>query len=142
VILIAIAFSFLAGSGPRNITSRRAPIPVLTGMAAVILSIPAFLFIGLNFMPRRLPPFWISIAAGIAWAILALVLTRYWAASPAWSDMHRYALVFGALIACMASSYTSPGWLRLDFIGRLVIDVVALVLLILLGFTLRRRTSS
>jgi hypothetical protein len=142
VILIAIAFSFRAGSGPRNITSRRAPIPVLTGMAAVILSIPAFLFIGLNFMPRRLPPFWISIAAGIAWAILALVLTRFWAASPAWSDMHRYALVFGALIACMASSYTSPGWLRLDFIGRLVIDVVALVLLILLGFTLRRRTSS
>jgi len=142
LILIAIAFSFRADSGPRNIASRRAPNPFLVGFAAVILSLPAFLFIGLNFMPRRLPPFWISIAAGIAWAILALALIRFWAASPAWRNMHRYALVFGALLACMASSYASPGWLRLDFIGKIVMNIVAVALMIILGFALERRASA
>ncbi|HUI74353.1 MAG TPA: hypothetical protein VLX32_05375 [Candidatus Acidoferrum sp.] len=141
LILIAIAFSFRADSGPPIIAARRAPVPIVTGIAAAILSVPAFLFIGLNFMPRRLPPFWISIAAGIVWAVLALAIIRFWAASPAWSDMHRYALVFGALIACMASSYASPGWLRLDFIGKVVINVVAVILLILLGFVLKRRSA-
>ena len=141
-LLILIAFSFRAESQPRNILTRRAPPPLLAGIVAIILTLPWFYMIGLNFIPRPPVPFWIAILIGLTWAIVALILIRFWAASTAWNDMHRYALVFGSLLSCMASSYLSPGWLRMDSIFRIIVDAISVILLVLLGLALHRRRAT
>lgn len=140
--LIILAFSFHAESQPRNALSRRVPPAFVVGIVAIVLTLPWFYLIGLNFIPRPPFPSCVAIVLGLAWAIVALILVRFSAASAAWNDMHRYALVFGSLLSCMASSYVSPGWLRMDSIFRIVVDIISIALLALLGLALARRRSS
>lgn len=119
-----------------------APRPWLVGLAAFLLALPCFLLTGIAYGAAPHLPFWIPVAAGIAWAILSLMLLQRWASSSAWSAMHRFALVFGALLGSMASGYVilASGALLIDWIGKIVLNTVAVALMIALARKLRLRT--
>jgi len=86
-------------------------------------------------------PLAIPIVIGLAWAALAFLLIRYWSASPTWHDGHRLALIFGALLASMGAGFVinGPALSPIDLIGKAVLNVIAILLLAYLGWTLHRR---
>lgn len=131
--LIALAYR-LRNAGSRASGRRRAVPAWLVGVMSFVLGGAWFELIGQQFTPYPLRPFWIAIAAGIAWAALAFLLFRWMSSSPAWSRSHVFAAVFGATLACMAAPYLSIGsWSRTDVIGVVIFDILALVVFALLA---------
>ena len=62
--------------------------------------------------------------------------------SPNWRDAHRFALVFGGVLACMIGGFVVfkvGGALRIDWIGKAVLNATAVAWLISLGGTVKRR---
>ena len=92
----------------------------------------------------RIPAGLVVIAA-LIWAASTFRLLKHWSSSPAWNDTHRFALVFGAVMACMASGFVVfkvGGALPLDWIGKIILDVAAVVALIRLGCKISRRQET
>jgi hypothetical protein len=51
----------------------------------------------------------------------------WWSSRPAWSETHRFAAAFGATLACMVTPYlTITSWPRIDIVGKIVFDALAL----------------
>ena len=70
----------------------------------------------------------IVIAAGCTWAALAFVLFVWWSSRATWTRAHGFASAFGATLACMATPYlTIASWPKVDVIGKIIFDVLALV---------------
>lgn len=120
-----------------------APRPWLTGLATFLMALPCFLLTGIAYGAAPHLPFWIPMTGGIVWAILSLMLLQRWVSSPTWSVMHRFALVFGALLGNMASGYLilASGALLIDWIGKIVLNIVAVVFMIVLARKLRLRAA-
>jgi FtsH-binding integral membrane protein len=76
-------------------------------------------------------------------ACVAFFLVRYWSWNPGWQDTHRLALVFGALVASMlAGFWVIAGAQPIDFSGKLVLNVIAVLLMAYLARQLRRRKAA
>jgi hypothetical protein len=102
-----------------------------------------FMLIGQNFVPKPIEPFWIAIAGGSAWAALAFLLFVWWSSRPAWGKAHRFAAATGATLACMAAPYlTIATWPKLDAVGKVIFDVLALIGFVLLARKLFARTKT
>lgn len=142
VLLVTTAFCVRALHLANPTMAWAAPRPWLAGSSAFVLALPCFLLTGISYGAAPHLPFWIPMAGGIAWAILSLMLLRRWASSSSWSVMHRFALVFGALLGSMASGYAifASGALLIDWIGKIVLNIVAIALMIALAGKLRLRT--
>lgn len=100
--------------------------------------------ITLIFVRHPHPPVGIPIAAGLAWSIIAFALISYITAPATWSNLHRWALAFGATLACTLPGYLSTnGWPRIDLVGKVVFQMIGLAgFMLLLRFVLNRRPSS
>ena len=86
------------------------------------------------------PP--IPITAGVLWALLALFLVRRWSTGTEWPDMHRWALVFSAILVCMLGGFAgSSVWPRIDLVGKAILNVIAVVCLLTLARRLRNSQS-
>ena len=84
----------------------------------------------------------IPIGIGATWVGLGLLVVRYQSRSRGWGDRHRLAVITGASLAGMLGGVSvvlsaSP----LDQIGKLVFDLIAILLFTLLARRLRRRPS-
>lgn len=80
--------------------------------------------------------------AGFAWAASTFLLIRRWSSATGWQDAHRYAMVFGATLVPMIGGFAgSSAWSRIDLIGKVIFDAIAILLLIALGRTVRRRAA-
>jgi hypothetical protein len=58
---------------------------------------------------------------------------RQWTSSPDWSDAHRFALVLGGVVAGMFGGFVVfrvGGALRIDWIGKAVLDAAAIAWLL------------
>lgn len=132
--LIASAY-LVRGFGLPLPDDRRRTIPAwLGGLTAFVMGSAWFGLIGQNFVPHPVQPFWIAIIAGIAWAALAFFLFVWWSSRPAWNDVHRFAAAFGATLACMAAPYrTVATWPKIDLVGKMVFDALALTGFLLLA---------
>jgi len=122
-------------------TSRRAPQlwrAVLTTMALVF---PWYALMALLFVPRPVSP-WPPLIAGLAWAALAIFLIRRWSSAAGWDDMHRWALSFGALVSQMSAGFLGSSlWPRMDVIGKVILNVIAVAGMIALARAIRQRSS-
>lgn len=118
--------------------------PWLLGAMVVALGLPWYGTIGLVFSsdPKlHALPFWIPMIVGIAWACMVFLLIRRWSSTAGWREMHRYALIFGAMLVPMIGGFAGSGsWLRIDLIGKIVLDVIAILLLIALGRSIQERS--
>lgn len=144
IILLVTAALVLRTS--RLLLSTSAPSPSLVGILTVALGLPWYAVISLVFISNarvHAIPFWIFVIAALAWAGMVFHLIRRWSCSEHWSDMHRYALVFGAVGVCIIGGFAgSSSWPRSDLIGKITMDVLAVVLLIILGRVLQMHPSN
>jgi hypothetical protein len=137
---VAIARLLRDRHGEAGESSRPAPPPWSVGTAAVLLSLPWWALIVLVFVPRESLPLWIPLAGGAAWAVGAFAIVRRWSVARGWSDRHRWALAFGALVACMGAGYMgSHTWPAMDLVAKAVLNVVAVERMIALGRAVWRR---
>jgi hypothetical protein len=134
--IVAIAAAALIperSSLPERETARSAPELWLVGLVAFVLALPWFTLIFLAYGAWPTLPFLIPMIAGLALAGVAYFLIAHWSRSPAWHDSSRLALIFGALIASMLAGFLVlklGGATTIDVIGKLVLNVVAVLLLI------------
>ncbi|MEJ2007121.1 MAG: hypothetical protein P8Z30_03030 [Acidobacteriota bacterium] len=141
LILAALRLRTVRLSEPGRASS--APRPWFVGLATFLLSLLCFLLIGLAYGAAPRLPFRIAMVGGFVWAAFSLMLIRGWASSAGWREMHRFALVFGALLASMSAGFITlaGGALPIDWIGKSVLNVIAVVLMIRLGQKLRLREA-
>jgi hypothetical protein len=141
-LLILAAYRFRAIGHSGLVDARRPANPWLIGTVAFVMGIAWWALMGLIFAPHAILAAWIPLAAGVVWALLAFALVRYWSAASGWNDTHRCALSIGAVLSCMCPSYFSTaGWLPIDLIGKIVLNVLALVGLLLLARAVWRRAA-
>ncbi len=82
-------------------------------------------------------------AVGVVWAFLVYLIVRYWSSSPNWKDMRRWSAVFAAALVCMIAGFSgSSSWLRMDFIAKIVLNLIAVVGFVLLALKIRTRETS
>jgi hypothetical protein len=118
-----------------------APSPWLVGLVTALAAGAWFVLLGLPDALRAgalaLAPMLAEVAlvAGVA------ALLRRWAASREWTDLHRLALAYGALLVSMLVGFFSiTAGNPLDQLGQGVASVVAVVLLALFAWRLRQRS--
>jgi len=143
ILLGMIALFLLPPSHDKQKKDRSVPAPWLVGLIAFLLSLPWFI---LAILPYILPPSvttTIPIMIGLGWAALAYFLIRYWSDSRAWRDIHRLALCSGGLLASMLAGFVINGSAlsQLDLIGKVVLNVITVVLFTLLTRRVSQRDT-
>jgi hypothetical protein len=153
IALALVAIVALIGAGlalPRRVATpprRRAWSPWILGPIAFIFALFWWLLIALPYLPpatfQGASPL-VPIAIGLGWATLALLVIRYLSSDrKGWQDRHRFALIFGAILANMlGGAIVILAAAPIDKIGKLVFDLIALVLLVALGWRLRKRREA
>lgn len=116
----------------------------LPAIAAFVLSAGWFHLMGLVFSPH---PWWTAeraIVSAVVWGVASFALFSYLSAARGWGDIHRWAVCFAATLGTMAVTFvgTSTGWSRVDLIGKIVLDTLAVAGFVWLGRRIRSRTSS
>jgi hypothetical protein len=147
IALLAVA-AFGPWTSPRPVrpgTSRPAPRPWLVGLIAFALGFPWCILVLLGYGAAPTVPFGILLVAGVAWVCAVLVLMIRWTRSQAWNGRHRFALVFGGLLACMVGGFVifaAGGALAIDWIGKAILNVIAVAAMVKLGWQLQQQTPS
>jgi hypothetical protein len=144
VIAIALLalFAYIVrhpGTGKTNF-SLGAPPPWLVVVLAFILGCPFYALMGFVFAPKNPHvAFGMVMAAGVVWAALAYLLLGGLARTAHWSDVHRWALTFGATLLCMIAGFSgSSNWKPIDFYGKVALNVAAVAAFLLLQSHVRR----
>ncbi len=143
VLLMAVAFRPWTLPQPRRAES--APRPWLVGATAFMFGFPWCLLVLLAFGMAPTIPFAIPTIVGLTWAGAVFWLIQRWTACQDWNDMHRFAVVFGGVGACMVAGFVVfhvSGALTIDWIGKGVLNVLAVVWMARLGRHLGRREGS
>ena len=82
----------------------------------------------------------IPIVFGAVWALLTFVAVRWLSGAAVWQDRHRLALIFGASVASMlAGTLVVLAGEPIDILGKLALDLVAIILFGILAWRLRAR---
>lgn len=144
LLLIWAAFALPDSQSKRRDIPLSIPRPWLVGLTVCGLGFPwgTFVLVGYGSFPWI--PSELVMTAALAWVLSVFFLMRRWISSPAWQETHRFAVVFGAIMACILSGFVVfqvGGALRLDWIGKAMLDAIAVVGLAGLGrrITLRQR---
>jgi len=136
LLLILGAYALPSGRSQYNlVVSHSAPRPWLVGLILCMLGAPWGAFILAGWGSGIIPgvPFGLVLASGLAWAALTFFLVRRWTSASGWSDAHRFALVFGGVLACTLGGFVVfkiSGALRIDWIGKAVLDAAAIAWLL------------
>jgi hypothetical protein len=144
LVLIAVAHVL---PPPRENSSRSAPAPWVVGAVVCALGTPWAASGLLGWGDGSLPtlPFQVVLVVGLAWTGFTFFLLRRWTSSQNWGDTNRFALVFGGVLASMLGGFVVfkiGGALRMDWIGKAVLNAGALASLIALGRTIERREAT
>ena len=131
------------GTGEPN-PAHGAPPAWLVVVLGFALGFPFGALMGFVFAPKEpLIAFGVVMTGGIAWALLVYLLLGRLTRSSSWGDMHRWALTFGATLFCMATGFFgSSSWKPIDFYGKLVLNLLAVIAFFLLLSRLRRYQSA
>jgi hypothetical protein len=144
-LLILAAYALPSGRSRKELSvSRSAPSPCLVGLALFALGFPWAAFILLGWGRGALPnvPFGVVLAGGLAWATFTFSLARRWTFCRDWGDSHRYATVFGGILACMLGGFVVfkvGGAQRIDWIFKAILNAAAVVWLLSLRTKVKRR---
>jgi hypothetical protein len=143
LLLILSAYALPSGRpGDDHAVPHSAPPPWLVGSVLCAMGLPWEASGSVVWGNRPLPiPFALVLVGGLLWATLTFFLVRRWTSSPDWRDAHRFALVFGGVLACILGGFVvfkAGGALRIDWIGKAVLNAAAIVWLLSLW---RQRTA-
>jgi hypothetical protein len=127
-VLVALAY-LMRGFGVPSPADQRKTAPVwLVLLTAFVMGSAWFEIVTQIFLPKPQLSSSNAILAGIAWAAVAFTVFVWWSSRPAWSEVHRFAAAFGATLACIATPYLSIAtWPKIDIVGKMIFDALALV---------------
>jgi hypothetical protein len=121
---------------------RAAKSPWVAGVTAILFGVPWYILIVLAFVPPVGVPFWVPMAAGIAWAVAAFLLLRDWAFGAGWGPMHGWALAFAALLVNMSCGFLGSNyWPAIDVYAKIVMNVIAVLCMLALARRLGGRSG-
>lgn len=141
--LVAVALGPRLFSRPVQSNAGTAPQSWLVGLVTFVLGLLWFAPLLLHYGLFPAFPVAIAIALILACAAGTFFLIRYWSTSQNWGDGHRIALIFGALMASMLAGYRLSGIvLPIDFIGKAVFNVIAIIGLLYLIWKIQQRKAS
>jgi len=138
--VIAILFVWAIKFPPRFTAAARPPAPAMIGLIGAIWATLWFALtvLAFGFAPQLPAP--VVFAAGLALMAAVLLTLPRWAAHPAWTVTHGYGLFFGTLTGAMLASFAGfVGAAAEDLWFKIVTNLIALVLMILLGRRVKRR---
>jgi hypothetical protein len=141
VALVVVALNSRTSSSRGQIANAAAPRPWLVGIAALVVGLAWLVLIFIAYGAAPTLPAAIPMVSGIVVAALTALIVNRWINRPDWRDAHSLALVSGALLASMLAGFlllkisAAP---PVDYIGKLVLNVTAILGLIRLGMKLRR----
>jgi hypothetical protein len=138
IALLAIA-AFSPAGLPRTSraeSARGAPPAWAMGLLAFASGFPwcILLLMAYGLAPGVSPL--IPTIGGIAWAGVVLICVRRWAVRTNWHDLQRFAVVTGGTVACIAAGcvlFAVGGALTIDWVGKLVLNGLAVLALFGLG---------
>jgi hypothetical protein len=145
LVLMAAAYALPSPQLAENsVATRSAPAPWIVAVVSCALGTPWAAAGQLGWGVGHLPtvPFEVVLMVGLVWAGLTFFVMRRWTSSPNWGDAQRFALVFGGVLACMFGGFvvfTVGGALRIDWIGKIVMNAGAFAWLISIGRAVQRR---
>src|SRR5262249_30382470 len=138
VAVVAVLFIIALGpwmpspTGP--LAERPAPRPWLVLVVAFWLAVLWFVVIIFAVGVAPTVPAVAPLVFGFLLALIAYAVVRRWSGSFAWRDTHRLALISGALFASMLLGFLASGVsLPIDVIGKLVLNIVAVLGLVYLA---------
>ena len=137
--IVALTTAALGPSSPERPDHQMAgsaPRPWVIVLVSFVLALPWFTLIFLAYGAIPTLPAVIPLASGLGLAGVSFFLINRWAKSPAWQDSSRLALICGGLAASMLAGFLIfklGGAVPVDIVGKLVLNVVAIVLLVRLG---------
>lgn len=141
--LMALAFLVRAQGHPGLSASRRVRSLWLTAIAAWAFGTGWWGLMTLVFSPHPRISAPAAILVGLVWAMAGLGLFSYWSTGSGWTNMHRWAAAFGATLSCMLPSYGSlAGWSKRDLIFKILVNLVAVIWLLMLARSIRRRPAA
>jgi hypothetical protein len=103
----------------------------------------AYVLIAFAWLPTL--PVLEALTGGMAWCVVTFFLVRRWSAGSGWGEAQRFALLLGAVLGCSLGGYASfatGGALRVDWIGKSVIDVAAVLSFIPIWARVRARIAA
>ena len=114
---------------------QKAPVPALLMIAGALWAtfLYGIVLLAFGIMPD-FPPI-IALLAGILLSWIPLYFLPRWTSGQSWQNKHRFALIFGVATGAMLAGFigfldtTGP-----DLYFKIIVNVIAVVLLILLGF--------
>ena len=132
--VIAGTFVWAIRFPPRFAATARPPAPALIGTLGAIWGILWFGLVVLAFGIAPQLPAPTVFAAGLALTVIVLLVLPRWAAHPDWTARNAYGLFFGTLGGAMLASFAGfQGAAAEDLWFKIVTNLIALVLMILLG---------
>ncbi|HXC95537.1 MAG TPA: hypothetical protein VNU92_07540 [Edaphobacter sp.] len=142
IALLALTAYATRQIGQQQISSRSSPPAWTMILAAIVFASPWYWLMGLIFGGKSTLPFWLPLALEIIWATIAYSVIRYWSSMPAWNDMHRWALTFGATLVTIATGFSgSSAWPQEDLVGKIVFNILAVVGLLFMARRIGRRSQ-
>ena len=139
IVLLAVAAHAVRGADA-PVRARTSAPPWVLVLAALAMGFPWYGLMVVVFAPNVTAPLGAVMAAAGAWAIGVYAVVRRWAVSAGWTDAHRWALCFGALLVCMIAGFLgASGWPRLDTLGKAVLNLIAAAGMIVLWRQIQRR---
>jgi len=144
IVLLTLAAYAVRGVGQtQQHASRWTPPAWVVAIAALLFGFPWYWLMALIFGRRSTLPFWIPMLLEICWATILYSILRFWASARGWQDFHRWTLVFAATLVIMAAGFSgSSSWPRIDMVGKVILNVIAVAGFLLLARRIRRRTAT
>ena len=150
VVAVALVAATLAlRRNPRPVAKaarssrRRAWWPWALWLIAFIFGLFWWILVVLAYLPANVAsggsPL-VPIIFGAVWGLFAYVTIRWLSGAANWQDRHRLGLIFGASVASMlAGTLTVLAGEPIDLLGKLALDLVAIILFAILAWRLRAR---
>ncbi|HEY7420101.1 MAG TPA: hypothetical protein VH593_33290 [Ktedonobacteraceae bacterium] len=141
--LVAVALGSRSPSSPVQSNTRTAPQSWLVGLVAFVSGLLWFAPLILHYGLFPTFPVAIAVVLILAWAAGTFFLIRYWSTGQNWGDAQRMTLIFGALMASMLAGFKLSGIvLPIDFIGKVVFNVIAIFGLLYLTWKIQHRKAA
>lgn len=140
VIASLVAVAYLLPS--RQKQDLVVPSPGIVGLTVTIFGTiwSAFVMMGYGSFPAI--RYDVALAGGAALCILSFVLMDRWTSSHAWSDFHSFAAALGGILGCILGGFIMfkiGGALRIDWVGKTILDLAAIAWLLTVGRRITRR---
>lgn len=126
-LLVGLAFLLRpSGRAPEKLLGGAGPA-WLAAIVALGVAAPWFTVIGWAYGSMPKLPVWIAISSALTYALIAFLVYKRWTARSGWGELHSVLAASGALLASMIMGFLEGNWSRVDLIGKIVLDLAAVL---------------